>query len=72
MLHRSQQGTSRAAAKLAFRGDAAFGFRELARSLSAEGIKSEVRSDDLPGTPELLAFEDNKGTTSRYSRNGAI
>ena len=31
-------------------------------ALSDEGIKSELRSDDLPGTPKLLAFEDNKGT----------
>ena len=37
-------------------------FKDLQKSLTADGIKSELRSDDLPGTPKLLAFEDNKGT----------
>jgi catechol 2,3-dioxygenase-like lactoylglutathione lyase family enzyme len=49
--------------RLAFQVAPQSDLKELARSLSAEGIKNDIRSDDLPGTPELLAFEDNKGTS---------
>jgi catechol 2,3-dioxygenase-like lactoylglutathione lyase family enzyme len=38
-------------------------FGEIARFLTTQGIKSEVRSDDIPGMSKLLAFEDIKGTT---------
>ncbi len=38
-------------------------FGEIARWLSTQGIKSEIRSDDIPGMSKLLAFEDIKGTT---------
>ena len=50
-------------AKLAFQVAPGSDFKELAKGLAADGVKSELRSDDLPGTPKLLAFEDNKVTT---------
>ncbi|MFL6797521.1 MAG: VOC family protein [Xanthobacteraceae bacterium] len=50
-------------AKLAFQVAPGSDFNELARALAANGINSELQSDDLPGTPKLLAFQDNKGTT---------
>jgi catechol 2,3-dioxygenase-like lactoylglutathione lyase family enzyme len=57
------KGSEPRCAKLAFEVAPHSDFNALARSLSDEGIKSEVRSDHLPGTPKLLAFEDNKGTS---------
>jgi catechol 2,3-dioxygenase-like lactoylglutathione lyase family enzyme len=38
-------------------------FADMARRLAADGIKSEVRSDAVPGMPKVLAFQDPKGTT---------
>ena len=38
-------------------------FADMARRLADQGIKSEQRSDDIPGTPKALVFEDCKGTT---------
>jgi catechol 2,3-dioxygenase-like lactoylglutathione lyase family enzyme len=38
-------------------------FADMARRLSADGIKSEQRSDAIPGIPKVLAFQDPKGTT---------
>lgn len=38
-------------------------FNELSRELAKEGIKSEIRSDSLPGIPKVLSFQDPKGTT---------
>jgi len=49
--------------KLSFQLAPGSDFAEIARFLSAQGIKSEVRSDDIPGMSKLLAFEDIKGTT---------
>jgi catechol 2,3-dioxygenase-like lactoylglutathione lyase family enzyme len=49
--------------KLAFEVSANSDFNELARELAKDGIKSEQRTDGLPGIPKVLAFEDNKGTT---------
>ena len=50
-------------AKIAFEVSQSDDFASLAKSLSDEGIKSEQRSDAVPGTPKVLAFEDIKGTT---------
>ena len=58
-----KKGDEARCAKLAFQVAPDSDFKELARALAEDGIKSELRSDDLPGTPKLLAFEDNKGTT---------
>src|SRR4029453_14175345 len=49
-------------AKLAFQVAPDSDFKELAKALAADGVKSELRSDDLPDTPKLLAFEEKKGT----------
>jgi len=57
-----RKGDEPRCAKLAFQVAPESDFKELARALSEDGIKNELRSDDLPGTPKLLAFEDNKGT----------
>jgi catechol 2,3-dioxygenase-like lactoylglutathione lyase family enzyme len=58
-----KKGDEPRCAKLAFQVAPGSDFKELEKSLAADGIKSELRSDDLPGTPKLLTFEDNKGTT---------
>jgi catechol 2,3-dioxygenase-like lactoylglutathione lyase family enzyme len=36
---------------------------DMAKKLSADGIKSELRSDPVPGIGKVLAFNDPKGTT---------
>ena len=38
-------------------------FGAMARRLAEDGIKSEQRSDAVPGLPKVLAFQDPKGTT---------
>src|SRR5690349_5525 len=58
-----KRGDEPRCAKIAFQVAPDSDFKELARALDQDGIKSELRSDDLPGTPKLLVFEDNKGTT---------
>ena len=37
-------------------------FADLAKALAADGVKSEVRSDSMPGIGKVLAFADPKGT----------
>jgi catechol 2,3-dioxygenase-like lactoylglutathione lyase family enzyme len=36
---------------------------DMAKKLAADGIKSELRSDPVPGIGKVLAFNDPKGTT---------
>ena len=50
-----KKGDEARCAKLAFQVAPDSDFKELARALAEDGIKSELRSDDLPGTPKLLA-----------------
>ena len=50
-------------ARLAFQLAPGSDFGEISKWLSAQGIRSELRSDDIPGMSKLLAFEDIKGTT---------
>jgi catechol 2,3-dioxygenase-like lactoylglutathione lyase family enzyme len=50
-------------AKLSFQLAPGSDFGEIARWLTTQGIKSDVRSDDIPGMSKLLAFQDIKGTT---------
>ena len=38
-------------------------FKDLARELEKDGIKSELRNDSIPGLGQVLTFKDNKGTT---------
>src|SRR5262245_4909438 len=49
--------------KLAFQLTPQSDFAEISRFLTSQSIKSDERSDDIPGMPRLLAFEDIKGTT---------
>src|SRR4051794_2357342 len=49
-------------AKLTFQVAAGSDFGEIARWLSSHGIKSDIRSDDIPGMSKSLVFEDIKGT----------
>ena len=50
-------------AKLSFQVAPGSDFGEIAKWLTAQGIKSEIHSDDIPGMSKLLAFDDTKGTT---------
>ncbi len=38
-------------------------FGDVARELSKDGIKSEMKNDSAPGIGAVVAFQDNKGTT---------
>jgi catechol 2,3-dioxygenase-like lactoylglutathione lyase family enzyme len=38
-------------------------FAGMAKTLSADGVRSEVRSDAIPGIGRVLAFDDPMGTT---------
>jgi catechol 2,3-dioxygenase-like lactoylglutathione lyase family enzyme len=38
-------------------------FADITKRLTADSIKTELRHDPAPGTPQSLAFEDPKGTT---------
>jgi catechol 2,3-dioxygenase-like lactoylglutathione lyase family enzyme len=38
-------------------------FKDLARELEKDGIKSELRNDSIPGLGQVLTFKDNKGTS---------
>jgi len=58
-----QQASHARCTKLAFEVAPQSDFAAMAKTLSAEGITSELRSDALPGTPTMLAFDDAKGTT---------
>src|SRR5262249_3949734 len=57
-----KKGEHARCSKLSFQLAPGADFGEIARFLSTHGIKSEVRSDDIPGMSKLLAFEDIKGT----------
>jgi catechol 2,3-dioxygenase-like lactoylglutathione lyase family enzyme len=58
-----KRGERARCAKLAFHVTPNSDFGEMSRFLTTQGIKIEERSDDIPGMPKLLAFEDIKGTT---------
>ena len=58
-----KRGERARCAKLAFQVTPNSDFGEMSRFLTAQGIQNEERSDDIPGMPKLLAFEDIKGTT---------
>ncbi len=50
-------------AKLAFQVAPGSDFGEIAKWLTAQGIKSDIQSDDIPGMSKSLAFQDIKDTT---------
>jgi catechol 2,3-dioxygenase-like lactoylglutathione lyase family enzyme len=49
--------------KLAFEVAPNSDFGELARELSKDGVRSELRNDSIPGMGQVLSFKDDKGTT---------
>jgi catechol 2,3-dioxygenase-like lactoylglutathione lyase family enzyme len=49
--------------KLSFEVPPGSDYNDMAKKLSSEGIKSEQRSDSIPGMGKVLAFDDPKGTT---------
>ena len=49
--------------KLSFEVPADSDFAGVAKFLSGEGIRSDLKSDSVPGVGKLLAFDDPKGTT---------
>ncbi|HVY56984.1 MAG TPA: VOC family protein, partial [Xanthobacteraceae bacterium] len=58
-----RQGHEPRCIKLTFEVAPDTNFADAARQLAAQGIKSDRRSDAMPGIPESLAFDDPKGTT---------
>jgi catechol 2,3-dioxygenase-like lactoylglutathione lyase family enzyme len=58
-----EKGSEESCAKLAFEVSPELSVAEMARELAAAGLKSEERSDSIPGVPKMLAFNDTKGTT---------
>jgi catechol 2,3-dioxygenase-like lactoylglutathione lyase family enzyme len=49
--------------KLSFEVAPSANFGDMSRGLASHGIKSDQRSDAIPGLPKVLAFQDPKGTT---------
>jgi catechol 2,3-dioxygenase-like lactoylglutathione lyase family enzyme len=58
-----RQGSQARCVELSFEVAPGTDFDEAARQLSAQGIKSERRTDPAPGISNILAFDDPKGTT---------
>lgn len=58
-----QKASDRACSGLAFEVASEPSLSEIARRLSAAGLRCEERSDTLPGVGRLLRFSDPKGTT---------
>jgi len=69
LVVRLDKGDDPVCTSLAFEVAADSDFGAMSRRLAAEGIKGEVRSDSCPGIGEVLAFEDNKGTTIELFRS---
>jgi catechol 2,3-dioxygenase-like lactoylglutathione lyase family enzyme len=49
--------------RIAFEVSPKSDFSGIAKTLAADGVTSAVRSDEVPGIGQTLAFEDPKGTT---------
>lgn len=58
-----EKGAAAACDKIAFEVSPGTSVDDMVKSLASHGLKSEVRSDDLPGTPKVVSFTDPKGTT---------
>jgi catechol 2,3-dioxygenase-like lactoylglutathione lyase family enzyme len=58
-----QRGGKPVCTKLSFEVAPNADFADMARKLADDGVKSEVRSDSIPGTSRLLSFKDPKGTS---------
>jgi catechol 2,3-dioxygenase-like lactoylglutathione lyase family enzyme len=58
-----ERADSARCAKISFEVAPNENFADMARTLAADGVKAEQRSDAIPGIPKVLAFQDPKGTT---------
>ena len=58
-----QEGAQARCSKLSFEVAPNADFADLQKNLSGHGVKSELRSDSVPGQPRVLTFQDPKGTT---------
>jgi catechol 2,3-dioxygenase-like lactoylglutathione lyase family enzyme len=58
-----EQGREENLKRLSFEVAPNADFDDMAKKLSADGVRSEVRSDAVPGIGKVLAFDDPKGTT---------
>ncbi len=58
-----EQGREEGLRRISFEVSPKADVADMARKLAADGIKSEVRSDPVPGIGKVLAFDDPKGTT---------
>ena len=58
-----RQATEKRCAQLSFQVAPDEDFADMAKRLAADGIKSDIKSDAMPGTPKVISFQDPKGTT---------
>jgi catechol 2,3-dioxygenase-like lactoylglutathione lyase family enzyme len=58
-----RQASEKRCARLSFQVSPEEDFTDMAKRLSAEGIKNDIKSDATPGTPKVISFTDPKGTT---------
>jgi catechol 2,3-dioxygenase-like lactoylglutathione lyase family enzyme len=58
-----EQGSAPACARIAFEVSPALSMAEMSKRLQADGLKTEERSDAIPGMTKTIAFTDPKGTT---------
>ncbi|HEY2137066.1 MAG TPA: VOC family protein, partial [Xanthobacteraceae bacterium] len=58
-----EKGRAEGLRRISFEMSPKADFADMAKSLAADGIKSEMRNDSVPGIGKVLAFNDPKGTT---------
>jgi catechol 2,3-dioxygenase-like lactoylglutathione lyase family enzyme len=58
-----QQAGAERCTRLAFEVAPGEDFADLGRKLAADGVRSELRNDEIPGIGQVLSFADCKGTT---------
>ena len=58
-----ERGGDESLKRLSFEVSSNADLADMAKKLSADGVRSEVRSDDVPGIGKVLAFDDPTGTT---------
>lgn len=58
-----EKGSQAGCERIAFEVSPSLSMADMAKQLAADGIKSEQRSDAIPGAGKTLVFTDNKGTT---------
>lgn len=58
-----EKGPHERCARISFEVSPTASVQDMAKTLSSHGLKSETRSDDIPGLASVLVFNDPKGTT---------